>query len=75
MKKLISGMVFVAAMGLSFSGLLAQTEPDPPEFAEGSSCFQRMVICNGTMTVYHCDTSFTSENCSQFYLDCYNCPQ
>jgi len=39
----------------------------------GNDCFQRMVICNGHYTVYHCDEQFTSTRCGLYEQDCLFC--
>ncbi|NVK50921.1 MAG: hypothetical protein HWE09_14210 [Cyclobacteriaceae bacterium] len=69
MKKLIFGMAFLGSMMLTGISVNAQEEEE-----EGAkTCYQRMVICNGGYTVYHCDNQLTSERCRVFEIGCNNC--
>ncbi|MDN3688165.1 hypothetical protein [Cyclobacterium jeungdonense] len=45
-----------------------------PVFDADAACYQRMKYCEGEMTVYNCDPDYyTSENCTQYYYQCYLC--
>jgi hypothetical protein len=69
-KSFVFGLAFLGSMG--FGGISTQAQDDPG-FEGGGGCYQRMVICGGSMTVYHCDGQRTSESCSTYYLDCKFC--
>ncbi len=65
-KVIMSASVLTMGVGLVQSfNLEAQTT--------GGGCYQRMVICNGSYTVYHCDGQFTSSKCSTYEIGCKNC--
>ncbi len=69
-KSFVFGLAFLGSM--AFGGISSQAQDDPG-FEGGGGCYQRMVICGGSMTVYHCDGQRTSESCSTYYLDCKFC--
>lgn len=73
MKKLILSLVFVCAMGFYVSPAISQESVEPGDGDTEGGCYQRMVICGGEYTVYHCDMQQTGSSCSKFYKDCFNC--
>ncbi|SFO02330.1 hypothetical protein SAMN04488519_103138 [Algoriphagus ornithinivorans] len=74
MKKVLFGIAFLGAMAFAGVSVNAQQEePDPGMEGGGGGCYQRMVICNGGYTVYHCDGKFTSSRCSAYEIGCLNC--
>lgn len=74
MKKVLFGLAFFGAMVFMSNLSFSQTEPEPGGIDEPAPpCYQRMVICNGEYTAYHCDNEFTSERCKRAYMSCLNC--
>ncbi len=39
----------------------------------GGGCYQRMVICGGGYTAYHCDGQPTGSRCSIYEMGCLFC--
>ncbi|WP_075349291.1 hypothetical protein [Algoriphagus marinus] len=70
-KSFVFGLAFLGSMGFGGINSQAQTDGDDPGLEGG--CFQRMVICNGSMTVYHCDGKRTGSQCSTYQIGCLFC--
>lgn len=68
LKSFVFGLAFLSSMG--FGGITSKAQDDP--ILEGG-CYQRMTICNGGYTAYHCDGRKTGSQCSTVEAGCYFC--
>ncbi|AFL83100.1 hypothetical protein Belba_0441 [Belliella baltica DSM 15883] len=71
MRKLFFSLALIGSFGF-FANVEADTNSENTSLVI-VDCFQRMVICSGEYTVYNCDKNFTSQRCSRYYVQCFNC--
>jgi hypothetical protein len=70
-KSFVFGLAFLGSMG--FGGVSVNAKEDGEDLGLEGGCYQKMVICNGSMNVYHCDGKRTGSNCSTYEIGCKFC--